>query len=84
LSSLHEGIIKLTDRGFGVLGFWGFGEKKTKYVKAYENTLSSMKLKGGPKPRKLVTDEDESICDPKISDEGRANTIHFSKNLKQL
>jgi len=43
-----------------------------------------MKLKGGPKPRKLVTDEDESICDPKISDEGRANTIHFSKNLKQL
>lgn len=62
----------------------GQGEKKTKYVKAYENTLSSMKYKGPSKPKKLGTEEDESICDPKVSDEGRANTIHFSKNLKQL
>ena len=32
--------------------------------------------------KRQVAEEDESILDPKISEEGKANTIHFSKNLK--
>lgn len=60
-------------------------EKKTKYVKAYENFQSSMRGKGPAKQKvKLGMDEDESLCEPKVSEEGRVNTIHFSKNLKQI
>jgi len=41
-----------------------------------------MKSKG--KSKKYTTDEDDSIYDCKVSEEGKANSIHFSKNLKHI
>lgn len=57
----------------------GTSEKKTKFVKAYEIFYTQNKGKSTGKTK--WGEEDDSIIDPKISEEGRANTIHFSKNM---
>lgn len=56
------------------------GEKRTKFVKAYDQFYNSQKVKG----YKKKGDDDESCADFKGCEEGKVNQIHSSKNLKSL
>lgn len=57
------------------------GEKRTKFVKAYDQFYNSQKVKSN---KKRPGEEDDSCTDFRGCEEGKVNTLHSSKNLKSL